>query len=257
MLQEGPALSRVYPVPPEIYHEHEPKHAFYREMCEEMVRESKTHCGNLAEDGIKPRILEFGVGTGNFTLYFHRSEPDCHYAVIDIDTPSRDFRQGIFSIAGINPSDELKSILELDGVETEDIVISAFAHDHIQDQRALVQKIQSILKPGGRYIVGLECLRAFDPDDESDMIAALQAWHGYVIDRALTEGHNELAWLEAIAARSGIEKKGDFKVTPKMLCETMELAGLRLISGKKIGPSDFDDIGGIYVFVFEKPNFSA
>ena len=45
---------------------------------------------------------------------------------------------------------------------------------------------------------------------------------------------------------------GDFKRHEVMFEEEMESSGLRMIEKKKIGPSDRVDVGGIFVYVFEK-----
>ena len=45
---------------------------------------------------------------------------------------------------------------------------------------------------------------------------------------------------------------GDFKRHEAMFEEEVESSGLRMIEKKKMGPSDRDDVGGIFVYVFEK-----
>ena len=80
---------------------------------------------------------------------------------------------------------------------------------------------------------------------------ALFKYHNYIIERALENDRVQLSELENNALKSGLDMVGDFKRYEEMFEEEMESAGFKLIKKRKVGPSERDDVGGVYVYVYE------
>ena len=57
--------------------------------------------------------------------------------------------------------------------------------------------------------------------------------------------------LENNALKSGLDMMGDFKRHEAMFEEEMTSAGFKMIEKLKMGPLDRDDVGGIFVYVYE------
>jgi hypothetical protein len=76
----------------------------------------------------------------------------------------------------------------------------------------------------------------------------LKAYHEHIIEIAKQQREHELAKLEQKAWDSGLERKGDFKMSCTQYESALNRAGFKFHK-KKIGPLDRDDIGGVYVFI--------
>ena len=61
----------------------------------------------------------------------------------------------------------------------------------------------------------------------------------------------QLSELENNALKSGLDMVGDFKRHEAMFEEELESAGFKMLVKKKMGPLDRNDIGGVFVYVFE------
>jgi len=239
-------MSRYIDLP--TYHKIERGHPFYEEMLVEVNDQIRAfHSRNAAGQG-KLKVLEIGPGTGLCSLELVRHpflELDC----LEIDNKCCNILSG-------HPEASKYNVILGDAVSycqprNYDLVISTFAHDHIHyDKRfAFAQNIYNNLKPGGRYIVGGELLPYFSTDMERKK--ALFKYHNHIIDLALKQDRVQVSELENNALKSGLDMVGDFKRHETMFEEEMESAGMKMIEKKKMGPLDRDDVGGIFVYVFE------
>jgi len=239
-------MSRYIDLP--TYHKIERGHPFYEEMLEESNRQIvKYYRGHKRAKG-KLKTIELGAGTGLYSLELVKHdfiELDC----LEIDNECCKMLESRSEAA------KYKVILG-DAVtycepHKYDLVVSTFAHDHIHyDKRfAFAKNIYNNLKKGGRYIMGGEVIPCFSNDIERKK--ALFLYHNYIIDVALRHDRVQLSELENNALKSGLDMVGDFKRHETMFEKEMESAGFMLIEKKKIGPLDRDDVGGVFVYVFE------
>src|SRR5262249_32045761 len=88
--------------------------------------------------------------------------------------------------------------------------------------------------------------REHDPTDEQEWKEALRAYHEHIIQIALDAGERVLASLEEQACRSGLERRGDFKVSLTQYKKLLSLAGF-VIKCECIGPANAAATGGVYV----------
>jgi hypothetical protein len=133
-------------------------------------------------------------------------------------------------------------------------IATSFADHHIhpKDKKRYFDNVKNNLLGGSVFVVGDEFLREHDEGNEEERRKALNAWHGHIIEIAERNGEHELARLEREALRSGLEGKGDFKVSCSRYESELEESGLKVIHKEKIGPLDREDIGGIFVYVIGK-----
>ena len=229
----------------ELYHEVERSHPYYEEMIEEVCATLKNFC-----DPEKTyRVLELGAGTGLCTgelLQFANLE----VSALEIDSECCQVMQ--------RHLDGRKcDIVNGDAVTFcregyYDVVVSTFAHDHIHYDKAteFVRNIKRNLRPGGIYIMGGEILPYYETSEQRKH--ALLTYHGFIVNKALWEGHYRVAQIEINALESGIDMVGDFKRHESMYEQEMEAGSMTLQSKKKIGPQDPADVGGIFVYEFSK-----
>ena len=132
-----------------------------------------------------------------------------------------------------------------------DVVTSSFAHDHISYDRAVsfVKNIHRNLKKGGLYVMGGEILPPYSTEDERK--EALLAYHGFIVSKALREGHYTLAQIEINALKSGIERIGDFKRHEVAFEKEMLSMPFELVQKTKLGPEIPNDVGGVFVYVYK------
>ncbi|MFM6405190.1 MAG: class I SAM-dependent methyltransferase, partial [Microcystis sp.] len=130
-----------------------------------------------------------------------------------------------------------------------DYIFSSFADHHIKtaDKAKYFDNIKQNLKPNGLMIVGDEFLRKHDPNDRDDRDSALKDYHSHIIDIAKGQGEMILAELERQALQSGLEEKGDFKVSCEQYEKLLKQAKFKF-KKEKIGPENIDNIGGVYVY---------
>ena len=240
-------MSRYIDLP--TYHKIERGHPFYEEMLVEVNNQiTSFHDGNGAGQN-KIKALEIGAGTGLCSLEMVKHsflELDC----LEIDNECCNILSNHVEASQYNVV--LGDAVTHCKPKHYDLVISTFAHDHIHYDRrfAFSGNIYNNLKKGGRYIAGGELLPYYSTDMERKK--ALFKYHNFIIDLALQEDRVQVSELENNALKSGLDMVGDFKRHEAMFEEEMESSGLRMIEKKKIGPSDRDDVGGIFVYVFEK-----
>ncbi len=237
-------MSRYIDLP--TYHKIERGHPFYEEMLEELDLEiKKFHKLSKSE---KIRVLEFGSGTGIYT-----SELGKHSFV---DLYALDYDDNCAEMLRKQCDGFCRKIIVDDAVtyyDTEkfDVVTCTFAHDHIHFNKrfALARNIHKNLRKGGRYLMGGEFLPYFST--ETDRKKALFKYHNNIIDIALQHDRVQVCELENNALKSGLDMVGDFKRHEKMFEEEMISADFKMIHKKKLGPLDRDDLGGVFVYVFE------
>lgn len=227
----------------EVYHRVERTHPFYEEMIEalhDLVRP-------IAAEGPR-RLWEFGAGTGLATGEFLK-HPNLRIDALDLDSEC-------CRILSDHLKDAVACICDdaLTHGETGayDLAASVFAHDHIPYELGprLAANIRRNLKRGGRYVMGGEILPYFHDDDSRR--EALYRYHGFIVSKAMRDENFEVAQIEINALKSGLYKIGDFKRHEAMFEAEMLSGGqFRIAEKLKIGPSDLDDVGGVYVYAFE------
>lgn len=229
----------------DLYHKAERSHPFYEEMVNEI-------CGNLKTDSkshSRINLLEFGAGTGLLTQELIRF-PHIDVYALELDTECIQILKN--NIRHKNCSIIQDNIITFAKENYFDIIISSFAHDHIDYDNGcqLAKNLKNNLKNGGIYIMGGEILPYYSNSKERE--EALYKYHCYIINKALRDRNFEVAQIEINALKSGIFMQGDFKRHEKLFEEEMSLGGLKLISKKKIGPLDVDGVGGIFVYIYER-----
>ena len=228
----------------EVYHSVEKSHPFYQEMMDEILRVIKAERDKTGS----VKILEIGAGTGLSTSELSTVEN------ISIDAVEVD--QNCCAVLLETCGETVQCIWD-DAVTFEnstayDLAVSVFSHDHISFQQApeLKNNLHRNIKTGGLYIMGGELLSLYET--ESERKAALYAYHGFIVDKALKDGNFKVAKLEIDALKSGLEQVGDFKRHEAMFEEEMLSSELfELVDKKKIGPLESDDVGGVFVYVFK------
>lgn len=260
------------------YDEHEEKHAFYKEMMAKMLEifanhrqeyESKTASSPL-------EVLEFGAGTGIFTMRLLENQKLSKLSALEIDWHCYKVLVSKLKKSDYKETEDVENPLNTilkknDGSRTIelycadsrkfiprgkfDYIFSSFADHHIklEDKAKYFKNVKRNLKPGGSMIVGDEFLREHNPNNREEKEQALRDYHDHIIKIAENEGHYILAELEQQALDSGLEEKGDFKVSCSQYEKFLTDAGFKFRK-EKIGPLDRDDIGGIYVYVAWLPS---
>ncbi|MBF0298309.1 MAG: class I SAM-dependent methyltransferase [Oligoflexia bacterium] len=237
-------MSRYIDLP--TYHKIERGHPFYEEMLTEIHKQIKEFHSIIGEN---LNTLELGSGTGIC------SNELINHAFLNLDCLEID--ENCCNILRNHPEAKKFSVIRGDAIyycipNKYDLIISTFAHDHIHfDNRFDFSKnIHSNLKKGGRYIVGCEILHYFS--NENERKKSLFRYHNHIIDLALKEDRVQLCELENNALKSGLNLVGDFKRHEAMFEEEMSSSGMKLFKKMKIGPFEPDDVGGVFVYVFEK-----
>lgn len=227
----------------ELYHDVERNHPFYEEMVEEQCKEIQ----RFSKGKTPLKILEIGAGTGLLTAELLKHDSVLVDAVELDEECCKLLRKHIEDERCNCICDDAETFCR---EEKYDVVISAFAHDHIPyDHRfQFVKNIKRNLKAGGIYIMGGEVLPYFKNEEERKK--SLYTYHCYIIERALKEKYFEVAQIEINALKSGLETEGDFKRHELMFENEMASSGLRLCKKKKIGPLDLEDVGGVFVYVY-------
>lgn len=242
------------------YNDHEDKHAYYSEMTEKMIAICQEDYDKKIDNNLE--VLEFGAGTGIFTMKLANKisnrlskldaiEYDWHcYKILNIKT--REFTNSHPTI-DINVYHEDNRTYDPKG--KFNYIFSTFADHHIKkyDKEIYFENVKKNLKKGGLMIVGDEFLKPHDPESKKEKDEALRAYHNHIINIAKREGHNTLAELEQQALDSGLEEKGDFKVSCFQYERFLQDAGFRF-SKEQISTVDYDDVGGIFVYTAWLPN---
>ena len=239
-------MSRYIDLP--TYHKIERGHPFYEEMLTDMHSQIEEYHKESGEGGKRFKTLEIGAGTGLCSLELVKHQfldLDC----IELDNESCKILKEHLGSSNVN-------VINGDAItyckpHEYDLLISTFAHDHIHYEKRLVfaRNLFHNMKKGGRYVIGMEVLPYFSTED--DRKKALFKYHNYIIELALMDDRVQLSELENNALKSGLDMVGDFKRHEVMFEEELKSAGFKMLVKKKMGPLDRDDVGGVYVYVFE------
>lgn len=226
----------------DLYHAVERSHPYYEEMLAEICRIIKERDAN----GVL-RCLEVGAGTGLATGDVA--------AISGVSLDALELDENCCELLAKHVQGQVACIqgdaTTYCGQNPYDVVLSVFAHDHIpyDSGQKLAANIRRNLKSGGIYIMGGEILPYYET--EAERVDALHRYHGFIVAKALREGHFELAQIEINALKSGVFKIGDFKRHEQLFESEMLSADFRLLAKKKMGPDDPSDVGGVFVYVFE------
>jgi SAM-dependent methyltransferase/DNA-binding CsgD family transcriptional regulator len=228
----------------EDYDQHEEKHAYFQEMVETMLRVFSEDRGSTAK---QCRVLEMGSGTGLFTQRLAKLK-NISIVALELDWVCiKKLQHKLGNNACVEIFNEDACTYDPSGRFR--YVFSSFADHHIKldDKELYFQNIKRNLEPGGLLIVGDEFLPDYDINDDAAWRSALRSYHNHIIGIAEEQGEDILARLERDALQSGLERKGDFKLSCKQYEEYLLREGFSF-KKKKIGPKDRDDMGGIYVY---------
>ncbi len=227
----------------ELYHRVERTHPFYKEMIEEISDQIR----KIPRDGGILKVMEIGAGTGLSTAELLKNE---HVRVdaVELDEECCQIHRTHIGDERCNCiCDDAVTFL---GENAYDVVVSVFAHDHIPYDRRFefARNIKNNLKSGGLYIMGGEVLPYFEKEEERKK--SLYAYHCYIVEKALRDKNFEVAQIEINALKSGLELTGDFKRHETMFEDEIVSADLTLLEKKKIGPVDVENVGGVFVYVY-------
>ncbi|HEX6289061.1 MAG TPA: methyltransferase domain-containing protein [Herpetosiphonaceae bacterium] len=239
------------------YDEHEEEHAYYSQMMDKMIELINQYRSDTSS---VERVLELGAGTGIFTkrlaqlenldivameidwACFHLLKKNMARLISDMECRNTKFEPMNKDSRRYNPGGKFK------------FIVSSFADHHIYflDKPKYFRNIQSNLEDGGVVIVGDEFLPEHDDKDDNARKRALELYHHHIISIAKAENHPILERLEEGALESGLKGWGDFKVSCEHYERLLKLMGFNIIFKCKIGPTDIDNVGGVYVYAFTK-----
>ncbi|MBD2180884.1 methyltransferase domain-containing protein [Aerosakkonema funiforme] len=238
------------------YDEHEEKHAYYQDMMQKMFEICLDHRRN---NPASCRILEFGAGTGIFTKRLNEMPNVDEIVAIEIDWRCYGILEHKFRKQGkVKPLYADSRTYDPEG--KFDYIFSSFADHHIKrgDKQKYFHNVKRNLNPGGLMIVGDEFIRSHNPINKEERKSALKEYHNHIIEIARQQGEDILALLEEKALESGLEEKGDFKVSCEQYEGYLNKAGFKF-KQERIGPPDPElakRIGGVYVYKAWLPNDS-
>lgn len=239
-------------ISPEEYDSHEEEHAYYVEMMDRMLAQFESLRGKRDEE---IRVLELGAGTGIFTRRLAKTK-DVQVSAVELDWACFvRLKHNLYHVKHVTAYHRDSRIF--DPGPNEDafpFVFSSFSDHHIapQDKPVYLENVKRNMTSGGYFIVGDEFLPRHNITNKLERAEALTRYHNHIIERAEKEGHPVLAKLEREALQSGLDEVGDFKLSCEQFEQFLSGAGF-LFAKEKIGPSQPDDIGGIYVYVASLP----
>jgi SAM-dependent methyltransferase len=227
------------------YHAVERDHAFYEDMLAYIINA----LNRFKVKGKKIRLLEWGAGTGLVTEELAKLD-HLNVTALEYDSDCYNFLckhlegKGVDCVHG-----DILNYFDEGGF---DIVLSVFAHDHVHYNKANEEagNIRRNLRRGGRYIMGGELIPYYETLEERTK--ALVTYHSIIVDQALAEQNFRLAQLEIDALESGVKMIGDFKRHEVLFENEMETSGFNLSTKEKIGPLDKSDVGGVFVYIYER-----
>ena len=230
----------------ERYHRVEQTHPFYKEMVSKIISEVTSRSKAKKTD-----VIELGAGTGLLTQELLKI-PSISPIVLEMDSNCVSALKNNLA-AGRKIKVVRCDMINYFNGSKFDIAVSSFSHHHAEYDRGLefAMNINKNLKPKGVYIVGEELIPKFL--SEKDRKRSLKKYHSFIIRKAISEAHHEVAELEKAALESGLNKIGDFKRHEKMLEDEMCSSGFKIITKQKIGPIN-KNVGGVFVYVFQKTN---
>jgi phospholipid N-methyltransferase len=229
------------------YDLHEEEHAYYKEMMQRMIEIFSAHRGSPDKER---RVLELGAGTGLFTKRL-ASQPNVKVGAVEVDWAC--FKrllqnaQDNYENVKFYPDDSRTFYDD----EQYEYIFSAFADHHIkfEDKETYLENVKQNLEAGGLFIVGDEFLPPYDRETRRQ---ALETYHRHIINIAEEQGNYTLVKLEEAALKSGLEERGDFKLSCEEYEKLLREVGFQFKS-EKIGPKKLDDVGGVYVYTVWLP----
>jgi SAM-dependent methyltransferase len=258
LLKRKPVEMSAY-IPVYDYDLYEERHAYFVEMMDQMIRILEEH--RESRGGGRVRILEFGAGTGIFT---RRLAGLRNVEIVSVEIDWACFHALQHNIEGMQ--DEIARVSTSVTCVNEDsrthdhpgrfdFVVSSFADHHIKpyDKPKYFANVARNLKEGSIAIIGDEFLPDYDLSDVEARREALRIYHDHIIDCARRDGFPELVRLEEAALQSGLDEQGDYKLSCREYEELLDLAGFRHES-VKIGPTDLENVGGVYVYSLRPRN---
>jgi SAM-dependent methyltransferase len=239
------------------YYNYSNKHPYYEDMSNEMIHVFQNHRGN---DSKRCKILEFGAGTGNFTENFINT-PNADVLALEIDWAYyniAEYRLSQYNHIKLVYADARKYDPEGPDVKYK-YIFSCFLDHHIKikDKVNYLKNVKKNLEEGGLFIVGDSFLRDFDAENEQDHADAISDYHNHIIEIAKgNEKYNGFAIMEENLLNDKLDPEkayvSDYKVSLRKYEEYLKKAGLQVKgAAKKIGPSDLDNVGGVYVYTIE------
>lgn len=231
------------------YDEHEEEHAYFVEMLERMV----DYIRQLMRGREHLDVLEFGAGTGHLTRRLARID-SISILALELDWHCYNYLK--HRLAGLLTDEQRKrvSILNEDSRRhnpsgTYDIVCSSFADHHIKrgDKAEYFRNVRKNLARGGLFVVGDEFLPEHDGSDPDERHRALQTYHGHIIELAEQAGQEMLVRLESDALESGLNEKGDYKVSCSQYEQMLLQAGFSF-QRERVGPAADLGVGGVYIY---------
>lgn len=247
-LDQRPVEMSTY-VPVEDYDKHEEEHAYYIEMMQAMLDAFR----RIWPDDRGPyRVLEMGAGTGIFTKRLCALDSVDDVIALEIDWACHHkLQQNLRDSPKVKAYNEDSRLFNPSG--RFHAVFSSFADHHIKpgDKVAYLKNVKRNLADGGVFIVGDEFLPPHDAKNPAQRKAALEAYHGHIIDLAREDKNEILVMLESKALQSGLDAVGDFKLSRADYETHLTESGFTFTS-TRIGPPDdalAEKIGGVYVYV--------
>ena len=241
----------------EDYDDYETDHPYFKEMMYKMIEVFKF---NKKQNGWVGKVVEFGAGTGHFTIRLAEDCPDIEIEAIEIDWYCfQKLEKKVKKLKNITPLHEDSRSYDPGGAEGKyKYIFSSFSDHHIKDSDKLIylENIRKNLEKGGRFIVGDEFLPSHNRDNKLERKKALESYHNFIIQEAENNNHYEVAELERKALQSGLDVDegkdkygGDFKLSCEQYEEYLKKANLTVVSKYPISPKDKEkEVGGIYVY---------
>lgn len=238
------------------YDNYEPFHPYYKEMHDEMLSAMKQ---KFNEQKSNFKILEIGPGTGIFT-WKYAGRRNINIDLVELDSDCVEYLLAV-KREYPNVKDVINDdILEWNSETKYKIIVSSFSNHHIPYEKTqkFYEKIVNLLDSDGVFIFGEEFIPEHDMS-EDDRKKALYKYHTHIMSEALKQDYYQVAELENISLIQGVKKDGEYKVSLKMAKEEAETAGLVFTTSKKIGPTNIDDVGGVFVVIAQrkKPSHSS
>lgn len=228
------------------YDSHEEKHAYFIEMMEYIVSRIKD-IQYKSKNTNPMNAFEHGAGTGHLTKRIAEIK---NLQVLACELDQVCYQQLSDNLCHKKNLTILnKNTLAMDDTEKFDFICSSFADHHfnMDDKVKYFATIAKMLKQNGVALIGDEFLPEHDYANTKQRAEALNKYHNHIIDIAIDEGNFALAKLETQALDSGLAGLGDFKLSCSQYERLLGIQGLSFRK-KKIGPTDLENFGGVYVY---------
>lgn len=241
------------------YDAYEDQHPFYKDMRSAMqLAIGDVYAGWCATHPAASdefRILELGAGTGLFTKPLAVAFPAASIVAVELDEVCaavlRDKLRGHANVrCDIGDSTRYR------GPQVH-VVVTSFADHHIPDadKHAYFMNIRANLLDAGVFVSGEEFLPDYDEGDSGARDVAIYAYHQCIL-RLIANLANDrarvvLTELETAAMQSGLDRQGDFKISAAAYRRLVTASGFSCAQ-TKLGPMDYEGVGGVYVNTMAK-----